>query len=66
MKTIGQYVDHLGVGQGSALMMKLTFRFMLIRRAYTKAQFSKLVAQSPFGRYALTEDPISMELWLTK
>ncbi len=66
MRTINQYVNQLGVGHWSGLMMKLTFRFMLIRRAYTKAQFSQVVAQSPFGRYALAEDPIGFELWLHK
>ncbi len=66
MKTINQYVDQLGVGYWSGWMMKLTFRFMLIRRAYTKVQFSQLVAQSPFGRYALAENPIGFELWLYK
>lgn len=66
MKTIGQYVNQLGVGRWSALMMKLTFRFMLIRRAYTKSQFSQFIARSPFGRYALTENPIGFEVWLYK
>jgi hypothetical protein len=66
MKTIKQYVDQLGVSYASGLMMKVIFRFMLIRRAYTRVQFSQLVAQSSFGRYALTEEPISLELWLTK
>jgi hypothetical protein len=40
----------LGVGFVSAIMMKLTFRFMLIKRAYTKEQFSQFIALSPFGR----------------
>lgn len=66
MRTINQYVDQLGVNSWSALMMKLTFRFMLIRRAYTKPQFSQFVAQSPFGRYELNENPIGFELWLNK
>jgi ubiquinone/menaquinone biosynthesis C-methylase UbiE len=65
-QTVNQYVDQLGIGYWSALMMKLTFRFMLIRRAYTKTQFSQFVAQSPFGRYTLTENPIGFELWLHK
>lgn len=65
-QTVNQYVDQLGIGKWSALMMKLTFRFMLIRRAYSKTQFSQFVAQSPFGRYALSENPIGFELWLQK
>jgi ubiquinone/menaquinone biosynthesis C-methylase UbiE len=65
-RTINQHVDQFGVSYWSTLMMKLTFRFMLIRRAYTKEQFSQFVAQSPFGRYQMNEDPISLELWLQK
>ena len=65
-KTINQYVDQLGVGFFSAWMMKLTFRFMLIKRAYTREQFSVFIAQSPFGRYEVAENPIGLELCLYK
>jgi len=65
-KTINQYVDRLGVGFFSAWMMKLTFRFMLIKRAYTREQVSQFVALSPFGRYKLAENPIGFELWMYK
>lgn len=65
-KTINQYVDQLGVGFFSAWMMKLTFRFMLIKRAYTREQFSVFIAQSPFGRYKVAENPIGLELCLYK
>jgi hypothetical protein len=54
------------VGCVSAIMTKLTFRFILIKRAYTKEQFGQFIALSPFGRYQMAEDPISMELWLCK
>lgn len=62
----GLFVDQLGVDFVSAIMMKLTFRFMPIKRAYTKQQFSHFIALSPFGRYQMTEDSISLELWLCK
>jgi ubiquinone/menaquinone biosynthesis C-methylase UbiE len=65
-KTINQYVDRLGVGFFSAWMMRLTFRFMLIKRAYTREQVSQFVALSPFGRYKLAENPIGFELWMYK
>ena len=65
-RTINQHVDQFAVGAVSAIMMKLTFRFMLIKRAYTKEQFSKFIAQSPFGRYQMDEDAICLELWLHK
>ncbi len=65
-RTINQHVEQFAVGAVSAIMMKLTFRFMLIKRAYTKEQFSKFIAQSPFGRYQMDEDAICLELWLHK
>ena len=64
--TINQYVDQLGVGFFSAWMMKLTFRFMLIKRAYTREQFGQFVALSPFGRYKVHENPIGFEVWMYK
>ncbi len=66
MRAISQYVDNLGVGLGSAWMMKLTFRFMLIKRAYTKEQFRQFVASSPFLRYEMEEHPVALDVWLHK
>jgi ubiquinone/menaquinone biosynthesis C-methylase UbiE len=65
-KTVNQYVDQLGVGTFNAMAIKLTFRFMLIKRAYTREEFTKFIAQSPFGRFAMNENPIGLELWLQK
>ncbi len=65
-RTINAYVDQLGVGFFSAAMMKLTFRFMLIKRAYTKEQFTQFIALSSFGRFAMHENDLGLELWLHK
>lgn len=66
MREINQYVDNLGVGLVSAWMMKLTFRFMLIKRAYTKEQVRQFVASSPFLCYEMEEHPVALDLWLHK
>ena len=65
-RAINAHVDQMGVGFINAVMMKLTFRFMLIKRAYTKQQFTQFIALSSFGRFAMHEDDIALELWLHK
>jgi ubiquinone/menaquinone biosynthesis C-methylase UbiE len=65
-RAINSHVDQMGVGFISTMMMKLTFRFMLIKRAYTKEQFTQFIALSSFGRFAMHEDDIGFELWLYK
>lgn len=50
----------------TAAMIKLTFRFMLKQRAYTKDSMTELVAQSAFGHGEFRLDPIGFELTLRK
>jgi ubiquinone/menaquinone biosynthesis C-methylase UbiE len=50
----------------SAAIIKLTFRTMLKRRAYSKESMMGLVAQSQFGQGEISLDPIGFELWLRK
>jgi ubiquinone/menaquinone biosynthesis C-methylase UbiE len=45
---INQQVDAMNLSGASRLMTKLTFRFMLLRRAYTPDEFESLFAQAPF------------------
>ena len=50
----------------TAAMIKLTFRLMLRKRAYTKESMTELVSQSQFGQGELHLDPIGFELTLRK
>ena len=50
----------------SAAMIKLTFRFMLKGRAYTRDSMAELVSQSAFGHGEFRLDPIGFELTLHK
>jgi hypothetical protein len=45
---------------------KLTFRFMLIKSAYTKEQFQQMLAQASFSSVDIQEVDIGLEIVMTK
>jgi len=64
-----------GVGRGSSDKMcrsrvkfitKLTFRFILLKRAYTKREFEHFLAQTDFGSNEIKEDLTGLELVLQR
>jgi ubiquinone/menaquinone biosynthesis C-methylase UbiE len=63
---IDEYVEHMGLGAASAIMTKLTFRFMLLKRAYTRKEFEEFISQSGFQPAEIEEAPIGFEIWLRK
>jgi ubiquinone/menaquinone biosynthesis C-methylase UbiE len=65
-QTVNQHVDQMGLGAASAVMTKLTFRFMLLKRAYTRGEFERFIEQSGFRPAEIQEEPIGFEIWLTK
>jgi ubiquinone/menaquinone biosynthesis C-methylase UbiE len=66
MKEINKYVDGLGLPRMSALFTKLTFRFMLIRRAYTQQEFEGMLQQVPFAGTRIDANAIGMEVWFER
>ncbi len=50
----------------NAAITKLTFRFMLLKRAYTRGQLEQLLAQTRFGSVEIRENPIGLELVLRR
>jgi ubiquinone/menaquinone biosynthesis C-methylase UbiE len=66
MTTISNYVDSQGGNIWTGLLVKLIFRFMLIRRAYTVSEFRQMLAQVPFERTWIEEDQIGLEAWFEK
>lgn len=66
MKPINEYVNSLNMGKWDALMTKLTFRFMLIKRAYTRKQFETFASQTKFKTCRIKETLIGFEIWLEK
>jgi hypothetical protein len=44
----------------------LTFRFVLLKRAYTRHEFERMLAQTKFGPIDIQQGPIGFELWLDR
>ncbi len=65
-KDINELVDQMGMSWGSRIFTKLTFRFMLLKRAYTRNQFEKFVSQTEFHQAEIEETPTGLEITLQK
>ena len=63
---INEAVGRMGLGVFSAWLTRMAFRFMLIKRAYTKAQFEEFFAQTQFRSVSIDESPLGFEIWLEK
>jgi ubiquinone/menaquinone biosynthesis C-methylase UbiE len=66
MAEINRYVDGLGLPRASRLFTKLTFRFMLIKRAYTQQEFETMLRQVPFASTRIDANAIGMEVWFER
>lgn len=63
---IDRYVRQSGRTRMDAWMTRLTFRCMLVKRAYTQEQLQQMARQSRFGACHITLGPIGLEVRLTK
>ena len=59
---IHRMVDSLGMSFFSRVMTRLTFRFMLLKRAYTEAQFREFFAQANFRSVDLQRSGTGFEI----
>ncbi len=62
--SIGQAIDAMRLNPVNALITKLTFRFMLLKRAYTRIEFEQFLSQTQFSPIEIKEDLIGLELSL--
>jgi ubiquinone/menaquinone biosynthesis C-methylase UbiE len=60
------YVDGLHVSPANAWMMKLTFKHMLLKRAYTEDQITELAEKSDFKSCEILKAPVGMEIRLVR
>jgi len=65
-ESIGQEVNGMRLGAVNTFITKLTFRFMLLRRAYTKQEFEHMVSQTGFGAAEIRQNLIGLEIQLHK
>jgi ubiquinone/menaquinone biosynthesis C-methylase UbiE len=64
---IRRYFSDMGLGTVERLMTVTTFRFVLLKRAYTPAQFERLLADIPFREKEIRiDDGVGLEVWLRK
>lgn len=63
---INRHIDAMKVGAMNAAFTKLTFRFVLLKRAYTRERFEKFIAESGWQKYDIGEAPVGFEITLTK
>jgi ubiquinone/menaquinone biosynthesis C-methylase UbiE len=63
---IRREVENLRLGAINAFVVRQIFRFMLIKRAYTRGEFRQLIAESPFGRGQIQDTLTGVEITLTK
>ncbi len=65
-ESIKQAVDGMSLGAVNGLITRLTFRFMLVKRAYTRTQFEEMIAETKFHGVEFRESPMGFEIVLTK
>jgi ubiquinone/menaquinone biosynthesis C-methylase UbiE len=63
---INAHIATLRLGRINTLITKWTFKYFLLKNAYTRAEINRLVAQTPFDRCEIRSDAIGMEIWLEK
>lgn len=66
MVEITNYVDSIKTNVLNGLLVKATFQFMLLPRAYTSTQFRAMLAQAPFAETRVDEMPVGLEAWFRK
>jgi ubiquinone/menaquinone biosynthesis C-methylase UbiE len=61
-ESIGEAVQGMRLGRVNALITRLTFRFVLLKRAYSRNEFQQLLAETKFEPVEIEEGPIGLEL----
>jgi ubiquinone/menaquinone biosynthesis C-methylase UbiE len=66
MTEIRQYIDHMGLSAWNRWATSLVFRFMLLKRAYTKQELENMLEGIGFKKAEVRTDEIGMEAWFEK
>ena len=65
-EAIGETVDQMGLNLVNRIVTKLIFRFMLLKRAYTKKQFEQFFAHARFRSVDIQENLTGLDIWMEK
>ncbi len=63
-ESVSAAVREMGLGRVNTLITQLTFRCMLLKRAYTKKEFEEFLSQTSFAPAVIKEDLIGLEVSL--
>jgi len=63
---ISREVDGMGLSTMNRILTKFAFRTMLLKSAYTKAQFEHMLAQAQFSKTEVKESALGLEIAMTK
>jgi ubiquinone/menaquinone biosynthesis C-methylase UbiE len=66
MAEVKQYVNNLGVSRLNRWFMLLTFRFMLIKRAYPLEEFRRMAIDAGWADLRIDPSRMGFEAWTTK
>lgn len=66
MSEIGKYFRAIGLSTVERWMTLAAFRFMLLKRAYTRAQLEAMLTDIPFRSKEIQLVDVGVELWLQK
>jgi ubiquinone/menaquinone biosynthesis C-methylase UbiE len=65
-ESITKAVDEMHVGAVNGFVTKMTFRHMLLKRAYTRDEFEEMIAETKFAGVEIRDSLIGFEIALTK
>jgi ubiquinone/menaquinone biosynthesis C-methylase UbiE len=65
-REIDAYVQKMNVGKLNEAFIKLSFRLMLLRRAYTREDFERFIGKSGFQKFEIADAPMGFEITLSK
>jgi ubiquinone/menaquinone biosynthesis C-methylase UbiE len=65
-ETIDAAVEGMHLDRVNAFLTRVTFKHMLRKRAYSRADFQTMAAATPFRRADIVDDGIGFDVWLRK
>jgi ubiquinone/menaquinone biosynthesis C-methylase UbiE len=65
-EAIDEAVTDMHLGRVDAFLTRATFKHMLRKRAYSREDFDRMVAATPFGRPDIKEAPLGFDVWLRR
>jgi ubiquinone/menaquinone biosynthesis C-methylase UbiE len=63
---IEEAVTDMHLGRLDAFLTRAAFKHMLRKRAYSREDFDRMVAATPFGRPDIKEAPLGFDVWLRR